>query len=256
MTTGKKQANGLVGLGSRGYALIKKSLGLYGTTVAVVQLLPAVLALVVVAFTPSALLSPTLRRWLLAGSLSGSLAGMLLFASRAGLRSIHVVLRGGSVERTGGLGSLARTGLVIAAAAFVLLRLHLALVDTTFIQQFTALTPVFDYYLSGRTFAGVLFNSVAAILTGVMLAGLVAGAPAALLNRREARRRRVREGARTGTLGAVEEAIAALEKATKALERARDDLALAAMARDFARDLAREAESEPARSAPKADASG
>ncbi|HET8986770.1 MAG TPA: hypothetical protein VFN03_13525 [Trueperaceae bacterium] len=260
MTTGKKQASGLVGLGSRGYALIKKSLGLYGTTVALVQLLPAVLALVVVAFTPSALLSPTLRRWMLAGSLSGSLVGMLLFASRAGLRGIHVVLRGGSAKPTGALGRLARTGLVIAAGAFVVLRLHLALVDTTFIQQFTVLTPVFDYYLSGRAFAGVLFNGVAAILTCVMLAGLVAGAPAALLNRREARRRRAQQGERSGALGAVEDALAALEKATKALERARDDLALAAIAHDLGRDLTRatepEAEPETGRSASQAETSG
>jgi hypothetical protein len=232
MTTSTRRANGLVRLGSRGYSLIKKSLGLYGTTVALVQLLPAVVALVVVAFTPSALLSPTLRRWMLMGSLVGSLAGMVLFAARAGLRSFHVVLRGGSIERAGGLGRLAGSALVIAAVAFAVLRLHLALVDTAFIEQFTVLTPVFDFYLSGRTVAGLLFNGVAAVLTGVMLAGVVAGAPAALLNRREARRRRAREAERTGTLGAVEEAIAALEKATKALERARDDLALAAIARE------------------------
>lgn len=232
MTGDDKRSKGLVRLVSRSYGLIKKSLGLYGTAVALVQLAPAVVALLVVAFTPSALLSPTLRRWMLLGSLIGSLVGMLWFAGRAGLRSIHVVLRGGTILRSDGLGRLTRTGLVTAAAAFGLLRLHLALVDTTFIEQFSALTPVFDFYLSGRTFAGILFNAVAAVLTGAVLAGVVAGAPAALLGRREARRRREEDAARKGPLSAVEEALTALEKATKALERARDDLALSVIERE------------------------
>jgi len=65
-----------------------------------------------------------------------------------------------------------------------------------------------------------------------VLAGVVAWAPAALLGRREARRRREEDAARKGPLSAVEEALTALEKATKALERARDDLALLVIERE------------------------
>ncbi len=228
MTVARRRANVLVRLGSRGYDLIKKSLGLYGTAVALVQLLPAVVALLAVAFTPTALLSPTLRRWLLMGTALGSLVGMAVFASRAGLRTIHLALRGSSVEGKTGLGRLARAGLATALAAAALLRLHLAVVDTAFIRQAPFLTPVFDFYLSGGAFSTLLFNAGAALLAGVAMAGAVAGAPAALLGWREAHRSRAAAAAKGGPLAEVENAIKALDQAAAALKRAREELTLAA----------------------------
>ncbi|HLU83581.1 MAG TPA: hypothetical protein VKZ43_09280, partial [Trueperaceae bacterium] len=167
-TRARRKGNPLISLGSRGYSLVRKSLGLYGTAVALIQLLPAGVALLVVLLSPTALLSPTLRRWLLAGTLVGSLAGMVLFASRAGISNIRKALRGERISRLASLTRLARSGAVLALVCAATLRLHLAVVDVGFIESFEALTPVFDFYLGGRL-AAMLFNAIAAVLGGLLL---------------------------------------------------------------------------------------
>ena len=225
MTTRKRRTgNPLVSLGQRGYDLVKKSLGLYGTAVALIQLLPAVVALVVVLVSPTALLSPTLRRWLLLGTLVGSLTGMVLFASRAGIGNIRKALRGQRISRLASLKRLARLGAVVAVVCGAALRLHLAVVDVGFVASFEFLTPVFDFYLGGGPAAALLFNALAAVLGGLMMAAVVASAPAALLAWRETKHMRAALAVPGGPLQAVDEALKALDSAKAALQLARSGL--------------------------------
>jgi hypothetical protein len=228
MTTPTRRVNPVVGLGVRAYGLIKRSLGLYGTTVALIQLLPAVVGLVVVLVSPTALLSSTLRRWLLFGSVVGSLAGMVLFGSRAGIGNIRKALRGERVARLTALANLARRAVVVAVAAGAMLRLHLAVVDVAFVTTYTMFTPVFDFYLGGGTWTALLFNAIAAVLMGVVMTAVVSGAPAAVFVRRERRRVRAALAVPGGPLEAMDEAVRALDSAKKAVLLARTGLIEAA----------------------------
>ena len=224
MTEPGRNANPLVSFGTKGYGLIKRSLGLYGTAVALIQLVPAIVALVIVVLTPTALLSSTLRRWLLLGTAVGSLAGMALFASRAGIGNIRKALRGERISRLTDLTRLARVAAVVGIVAGAALRLHLAIVDVAFVESFPVVTPLFDFYLGGGAPAALLFNVLAAVLAGLTMTAVVAGAPAALLAWRERRRVHAALAVPGGPLDAMDEAVKALDGAKKALLVARTGL--------------------------------
>lgn len=221
MTTPGSKGNPVVNFGARGYGLIKRSLRLYGTAVALIQVLPAAVALVVVLLSPTALLSPTLRRWLLFGTLVGSVAGMVVFASRAGIGNIRKALRGERIARLADLTRLVRLAVVAAVVAGAVLRMHLAIVDVAFVENFEALTPLFDFYLGGGAPAALLFNALAAALGGLLMTAIVAGAPAALLAWRERRRVKAALSVPGGPLDAMDEAVKALDGARKAVLLAR-----------------------------------
>ena len=65
-------ASALIGASSRAYGWLRKLLTFYGTAVTVAQLVPAVVALVVVFVSPTAWLSATLRRWVALGAVGGT----------------------------------------------------------------------------------------------------------------------------------------------------------------------------------------
>lgn len=212
---------GVVGLGGKAYGWLKKALGVYGTAVTLVQLLPAAIALAAVFLSPTAWLSATLRRWVLAGALSGTVVGMLLLARSAGLDDLRRLLAGKRIARAKELASLAWWGLGLALVAGTALRLHLATVDVRFVDSFVFLVPLFDFYLGGGRFAGVLYNGLAGVLSAALTAGLVAGGPAALLRWRERRAAYRNLATEEGPLGAIDEAIKALDGAKETLTAAK-----------------------------------
>src|SRR5690606_27342710 len=122
------------------------------------------------------------------GTAVGSLAGMALFASRAGIGNIRKALRGERISRLTDLTRLARVAAVVGIVAGAALRLHLAIVDVAFVESFPVVTPLFDFYLGGGAPAALLFKVLAAALAGLTMAGVVAGAQAAVVAWRERRR--------------------------------------------------------------------
>lgn len=218
--------------GSRAYDWLKRGLGVYGTAVTLVQLLPAAVALAAVFLSPTAWLSPTLRRWVLAGSLSGTVAGMVLLASRARPRELRLLLAGRSSRRAKELRALAWWGLGVAVAAGALLRLHLALVDVDFGGRYRLLVPLFDFYLGGGSFAATLYNVAAGVLSGILVAGLVAGGPAALLRWRERRAAAEALSAAGGPLSGLDQALEALDEAKLTITAAKERLVALQLERD------------------------
>lgn len=227
----------VVDAGSRAYDWLKKALGVYGTAVTLVQLLPAALALAAVFLSPTAWLSPTLRRWVLAGALTGTVLGMAILARRARIAELRQLLASGPaagrlLARAKGLGRLAWWGLGTALVAAVLLRAHLAAIDVAFAQRYSFLLPLFDFYLGGGAFAAALYNVVAGTLSAVVVAGLVSGGPAALLRWREnqaAARSLAGEG---GPLSGFEEALKSLDAAKLTLTAAKARLIALQVERD------------------------
>src|SRR5690606_13744450 len=116
-------------------------------------------------------------------------------------------------------------GLGVGVAAAAAFRLHLAVVDVGFVSSVPFLTPVLDLYLGGGQGAATLYNALAAALAGVALAGVVAGAPAALLNWREVRRARRELLEEGGALAVLEAALRSLEAAKTAVEAAKAQVA-------------------------------
>jgi hypothetical protein len=223
---GAKPARRLLGAGTKAYDWLKQALGFYGTAVTVAQLVPAILALLAVFFTPTAWLSATLRRWVGLGALAGAVTGMALLARAAGPRAL---LGRGRRLRVARLSGLAWWGLGLGALAAAAFRLHLAVVDVAFVSSAPFLTPLLDFYLGGGRGAATLYNALAAALAGAALAGLVAGAPAALLRRREHRRARKELMEEGGALAALKKALDSLAAAKAAVEAARaqvDELAV------------------------------
>ncbi len=221
---GGGRARRLVGAGNKAYGWLKGVLGFYGTAVTVVQLLPAALALVAVFVTPTAWLSATLRRWVGLGALAGALVGMVVLARAAGPRAL--LGRGDPVgRRSGRLAGLAWWGLGVGVVASAAFRLHLAVVDVSFVSSVPLLTPLLDFYLGGGRAAETLYNALAAALAGVALAGLASGAPAGLLRWREARRARRELLEEGGALAALDEALASLASARSAVEAAKAQVA-------------------------------
>lgn len=213
----------MLGVGSKAYNRLKRALGVYGTAVMLAQLLPAAIALAAVFLSPTAWLSATLRRWVLVGALSGTVVGMVILARGAGLDDLRRLLGGQRIARAKDLAKLAWWGLGVALVAGAVLRVHLATVDVGFVESFPVLLPLFDYYLGGGRFASVLYNGLAAVLSAALIAGLVAGGPAALLRSREKRAAQRSLATPDGPLSAVDEAMNALDgaKATLAATKAR-----------------------------------
>src|SRR5680860_4977 len=171
--------------GARTFNWLKDAVRAYGTVVTLIQLLPAAVALIALLVSPTAWLSATLRRWVLAGALTGTVVGAALLAQRAGLWDLRRLLAGKRIARAKELARLAWWGLGVAFVAGIVLRLHLALVDVAFVDANAFLLPFFDFYLAGGRLASALYNLLAGALSAVLVAGLVAGGPAALLRWRE-----------------------------------------------------------------------
>lgn len=221
--------NAIIGAGSRAYGWLRKVLTVYGTAVTVAQLVPAAIALVVVFVSPTAWLSATLRRWVGLGALVGTVIGVLVLA-RVAVPLARRALRDGGAVRARRLAAVAWWGLmagVVSAAAF---RLHLAVVDVAFVQSVPFLTPVLDFYLGGGPGAATAYNLIAACLAALALAGVVAGAPAALLRWRERRKARQALFEEGGPMAALEKALEALDQARAAVERSKDAVLHAAEA--------------------------
>ncbi len=185
-----------------------KYLGLFGTALKLAQLVPVVLGLAVVFFSPTAWLSGTLRRWAIVGVLVGSAAGMATFAS----------LRGRAEDRERfGAGLL-----LIAVVTAALLRLHLALVDLTFLERWSFLQPLHDLYL-GSDLGETLFNVLTALGFAATLFCATLGLPSFLRGRAE-RRQTEADAKAPGNVGQLKRALTALTTGIEALERRQDAL--------------------------------
>ncbi len=185
-----------------------KYLGLFGTAMKLAQLVPVALGLAVVFFSPSAWLSGTLRRWAFVGVVVGSAAGMAALA----------VLRDRVEERERfGAGLL-----LVAGVAAAMLRLHLALVDLTFLERWPFLQPLHDFYL-GSDLGETLFNLLTSVGFGATLFLATQGLPVYLRGRAERRRSEADTAAPT-SLAQVRSALATLTTGIDAIERRQDAL--------------------------------
>lgn len=254
---------GILSAGGRAYDWVRKALGFYGTAVTLAQLIPALLALLAVTLSPTAWLSLTLRRWVVAGVIAGSVVGAVAFAftTRRWLRIAHGVearmgeprmdearigeARTTEDQRDDGplrpaappnrLRALAYWGLGAAGLALVILRLHFAVVDVGVIERWPVLTPVFDFYLGGAAWQATTYNVVAAVLSASALVGIVLGAPSAAMLARDRRRARARLAGAGGPLHAIAEAEKALVGAKTALSVARSTITSLTEERDSLR---------------------
>lgn len=188
-------------------AAIGKYLGLFGTAMKLVQLLPAAAGLAIVFFSPSAWLSGTLRLWSFGGVVVGAVLGLAALAALAP--------RLAERERVG-LGAL-----VLAVASAAVLRFHLALVDLGFLERWPFLQPLHDLYL-GSDLGERLYNVGAALWFALALAFATLGLPTYLRGRAE--RRAAAEVASSGTTTGVRPALTALTDAIAGLEKANADL--------------------------------
>jgi hypothetical protein len=284
----KPGRGGILGASGRAYEWLRKALGFYGTAVTLAQLIPALVALLAVTLSPTAWLSLTLRRWVLAGVIVGSAVGAATFAlamrrwlrfgrapdareGTAGTASsgadppgdaaardvvVHVAKYGEAHAREanepGGkeaarplvpprrLRAMAYWGLGSAAAALVVLRLHFAVVDVGVIDTWPVLTPLFDFYLGGAAWQATSYNVVAAVLSAAALVGIVLGAPAAAMLRRDRMRARAALSEKGGPLHVIADAEKALGSAKNALSTARSTIVSLSEERDALRaELAR-----------------
>lgn len=244
---------GILSAGGRAYDWVRKALGFYGTAVTLAQLIPALLALLAVTLSPTAWMSLTLRRWVVAGVIAGSVVGAVAFAftTRRWLRIGHGAearmdeARTTADQRDDGLArpaappnrlrALAYWGLGAAGLALVILRLHFAVVDVGVIERWPVLTPVFDFYLGGAAWQATTYNVVAAVLSASALVGIVLGAPSAAMLARDRRRARARLAGAGGPLHAIAEAEKALVGAKTALSVARSTITSLTEERDSLR---------------------
>ncbi len=190
-----------------GLAAVGKYLGLFGTAMKLLQLVPAAAGLAIVLFSPSAWLSGTLRVWSFGGVVIGAVLGLVALAALAP--------RLAERERVG-LGAL-----TVAVASAAILRFHLALVDLGFLERWSFLRPLHDLYL-GSDLGERLYNVGAALWFALALAFATLGLPTYLRGRAE--RRAGAEVASPGTKDGVRPALTALADAITALEKANADL--------------------------------
>ena len=169
-----------------GLAAVGKYLGLFGTAMKLVQLVPAAAGLAIV----------------LVGAALG-LAALAALPPRLAER-----------ERVG-LGALA-----VAVASAAILRFHFALVDLSFIGRWPFLGPLHDVYL-GSDLGERLYNVGAALWFALALAFATLGLPTYLRGRAE---RRAAATPSTDPKPGVRPALTALTEAIAALEKANGDL--------------------------------
>lgn len=150
-------------------ATLAKYLGYYTTAAKIAQLIPVLVGVAVVLFSPTAWLSATLRTWAYVAMGAGSLAGMLTLGAlvtRGRDRSAHAVW--------------ALATLLVAGA---LLRLHLAIIDIGFVDRWTVFRPLQDFYL-GSDAGEWTFNALAAAGFGLAVWAATVGLPLFLKWRR------------------------------------------------------------------------
>lgn len=150
MTTGQKElgrGGSLRKATVRFYGLVKSALSVYGTLLTVAQLLPALFGFALVALTPQAWLSETLRRWAYGGILAGSLAGIvvLLLLSRRQP------------------GWLLGAVLALFVASGALLRFHLSLSNVMFTERWRGFQLLYDFYLGTGDWQQRLYNALAGL---------------------------------------------------------------------------------------------
>lgn len=222
----------IVAVGGRTYGWLRGALRAYGTFVTLVQLLPAAIALLAVLLSPTAWLSPTLRRWVFAGAILGTVVGMALLARRAGPADLRRLLAGKVRTRARALTSLAWWGLGVALLAAASLRVHLATVDVGFSDSYPVAIPLFDFYLSGGRLGGAVFNGLAGLLSAALIGGLVAGAPAALLRWREIRQAESSLSDEGGPLAALDLTVKALDESKATLSLFKQEFVKLQLERD------------------------
>lgn len=279
-----EKRKGLAGLFLRIFGWLKSAQGFYSLVVTMLQLLPAALALLAVTLSPTAWLSATLRRWVAAGVLVGTVVGISFFAfslrkwwlgrgatvTTAPVRAAgpRAAIRQGSgkagqPKRVGAKGdeatipqgtpplrrlrNLAVSGLAVAALGLVLLRVHFAVVDVGSLERYPLLTPVFDFYLGGAGWRAASYNVVAALLAAAAVAGLVVGGPAAAIHHRERRRALAALALEGGPIQALDRAADALSTVKTALDLARASIIELTDERDSLRERLsqRESDAEP-----------
>lgn len=219
-------------VGGRTYGWLRDALRVYGTAVTLVQLLPVLVALGAVLLSPTAWLSATLRRWVFAGVIVGTTVGMVLLARRAGPGDLRRLLAGKLRTRATALSRLAWWGLACALLAAVALRIHFATVDSGFIESYPFMVPLFDFYLGGGRFAGMVFNVLAALLSALFVGGLVAGGPSALLRWREVRQAERSLADEGGPVAALTATASALEEATATVSLMKQEFLTLRLERD------------------------
>lgn len=148
---------------------VLRAASVYGAAVKLAQLAPLAFGLVLVALTPDAWLSGTLRRWALGGMLLGSAAGCV---------GLYLLSSQGQLKRA------AATAFAVLVAAALLLRWHLAVVSVPFIEAYPAFQPLFDFYLGTGEWQVRLYNALAATLFALAAAAATLALPAWLASRR------------------------------------------------------------------------
>lgn len=141
-----------------------------GTVTKLAQLVPVIVGLLVVFFSPSAWLSGTLRRWAFAGVAVGAWVGIMTL-TRVGARQVHKQ-------------GFAAVLLAASVSAAAVLRLHLAIADVPFIERWPFLQPLHDLYL-GHDLGELAFDVLAAFWFAVLVASATLGLPVYLAWRRE-----------------------------------------------------------------------
>lgn len=157
-----------------------KAVSYYGTATKVAQLLPIIFGLLVVALTPNAWLSETLRRWSIWGMLAGGGVGAVAFYLAS--------------SRRWSFKWIARWMLVVLVAAAAMLRLHLAVADVQFTEQWRIFRGVHDFFVGTGDFQEQLYNVLAAFWFALTLFAATLGLPALGLTLAEERNERAKSG--------------------------------------------------------------
>jgi hypothetical protein len=185
---------------------IGKYLGLYSTVVKVAQLAPILLGLLLVFFSPSAWLSTTLRQWAVAGVVIGGVAGMVSLAL-AGWRHSHKQ-------------GLATVMLLVFLLSAAVLRLHLALVDVAFVENWSLLRPLQDWFLGSDT-GELTYNALTSLWFGLTLFSATLGLPLYVIWRTTGRR----AGVAPDTPVEEQDVRMAVETLSKGFDRLRERVA-------------------------------
>ena len=158
----EKRERGALRRIERWFSTLAKYFGYYSTAVKLAQGVPILVGVAVVLFSPTAWLSATLRTWAYVAMAVGSLAGMV---------ALGVLVARDRDRRTHAYWLL---GLLLTAGA--VLRVHLATIDVGFVERWTVLRPLQDFFL-GSDLGEVVFNGVAAALFALMLFAATLGLP-------------------------------------------------------------------------------
>lgn len=160
-----------------------KAVSIYSAFSKLAQVLPLIVGLLIVALSPTAWLSGTLRRWGVGGMLIGGALGAVVF---------YLVNRRPADHRR--LAGWALASMIVALAV---LRFHLALADVVFTERNAVLRAIHDYFVGTGDVQELLYNVLAALLFAAAVFAASLGLPA--LGVAVVRERRAREAAANDT---------------------------------------------------------